>query len=226
MAARSRHSRRRADARPGLSGAFVDCRRCFTRVTADAPHCPECGADPRTGLPSLKRGTMDRVRVCQGVWIRCLALALDRVVLAGVFFLVALVVFLALNGAGDFAVVGEEPSSRPLWLLFGAAGFAYFWFCEAVWGRTLGKRVCDLRVVRKDGSRPRAGAVFVRTALRAVDWLPFAYAVGALAVVVTPRRQRLGDLAAGTVVVRCRLVAVDRLADEGRATIPWPGPVE
>ena len=62
----------------------IACRRCGRIVSAEAPHCPECRADPRTGLSSYRGGERDRVRVCEGVGIRCVAFAVDFVILSAV----------------------------------------------------------------------------------------------------------------------------------------------
>jgi uncharacterized RDD family membrane protein YckC len=200
---------------------LIDCARCGRSVTSEAPRCPECGADPRTGIATFKRGEMDRVRVCQGVWIRCLALFIDFVVVSAVTLLAALFVYLVLLGRGDFAVVGKEPSSWPLWVAAFSGAFIYFWWCEAVWGRTLGKRLCDLRVVRRDGAKLGAGGAFVRNLLRIVDWLPFYNLLGAAVIWATPGNQRIGDIAARSAVVRTKLVAVGRLDDGTLPIVPW-----
>jgi uncharacterized RDD family membrane protein YckC len=192
-------------------------------VSAHAPHCPECGADPRTGRSSYHRGDRDRVRVCAGVGIRAVALAIDVAVLSGVFLLIALVVYLLLVAAGEFAVVGREPEPWPLWVAFSTAAFFYFWIAEAAWGRTVGKRVCDLRVVRADGRPIGAGASFMRNVLRAVDFLPAFYVVATIVVWLTPRNQRVGDLAARTVVVRPRTVSLGAVEAARLPVVPWPG---
>jgi uncharacterized RDD family membrane protein YckC len=104
----------------------------------------------------------------------------------------------------------EESSGYSLWAetagrprtLFFLLTFAYFFGTELVWAQTLGKRVMKLRVVRADGTPATAGPLFVRNVVRLVDWLPFAYVIGAIAVFATgQRRQRLGDMAARTKVV-------------------------
>lgn len=206
-----------------MDDSTIACRRCGRVVTAQAPRCPECGADPRTGMSGYRDGARDRVRVCEGVAVRFYAFALDFVILCAVFFLIGLFVYLILVGAGEFAVVGEEPPPWPLWVVFSAAGFLYFWVGEARWTRTLGKRLFDLRVVRTDGGRVGYGAAFVRTLLRCVDWLPALYLAGAIAVSLTPKRQRLGDLAARTVVVRPRTMPAEEIAAGRLPTAPWPG---
>lgn len=200
----------------------IRCARCGTRVSPQAPRCTECGADPRTGQATFQRGELDRVRVCQGVWPRAQALVVDALLVFVVWLLVALVWYLALVGAGSFAeVTPQSPSAQPLWILAGVGVPLYFWLSQAIWGRTLGMRAFGLRVVTTSGHRPGVLATLVRTLLMAVDWLPVFFVLGALSIWLTPRNQRLGDLAAGTVVVRPKLVAVDRLQTGGPPIAPW-----
>ena len=68
-------------------------------------------------------------------------------------------------------------------------------------GRTLGKVVAKTRVIRTDGRPVTFAVVLVRNLVRILDWLPSFYVVGAVTAIVTRRTQRLGDLAAGTLVV-------------------------
>lgn len=69
-------------------------------------------------------------------------------------------------------------------------------------GQTLGKRLLRLRVVDERGLRLTVEQVVMRNLLRAVDVLPACYLVGGLAALASTRGQRLGDLAAATIVVR------------------------
>ena len=71
-------------------------------------------------------------------------------------------------------------------------------------GRTPGKRWTGLRVVRSGGRRSRFTRSAMRNILRLIDILPGFYGVGMAVIFVTPHNQRLGDLAAGTLVVRDR----------------------
>jgi uncharacterized RDD family membrane protein YckC len=71
-------------------------------------------------------------------------------------------------------------------------------------GRTPGKRMNGLRVVRSEGQPVDLVTSVIRNLLRIVDFLPASYLVGIISIVVTDRNQRLGDLAAGTLVVRER----------------------
>jgi uncharacterized RDD family membrane protein YckC len=81
--------------------------------------------------------------------------------------------------------------------------FGYPMACDALLdGRTVGRRVTGLRLVTEDGGRVGVLAAAVRNIVRLVDILPGAYSIGALAVIVSSRNQRVGDMAAGTLVVR------------------------
>jgi uncharacterized RDD family membrane protein YckC len=73
---------------------------------------------------------------------------------------------------------------------------------EWTWnGQTLGKRLMHLRVMDESGLPLRFSQVMVRNLLRAVDVLPVAYLVGGTAAIVSRKAQRLGDVAAATIVV-------------------------
>ena len=75
--------------------------------------------------------------------------------------------------------------------------------CELFWrGQTPGKKLLGLRVMDERGLKLRPSQVVVRNLLRFVDMLPFFYALGGAVCLFNSRSQRLGDLAAGTVVVR------------------------
>jgi uncharacterized RDD family membrane protein YckC len=99
-------------------------------------------------------------------------------------------------------------------LQFGRAGWgvvlltAFFvewllpaWF-EAAWrGQTPGKRLMRLAVLNDDGTPVRWPGALTRNLLRAVDFLPFLYGTGLVSMLANRDFKRLGDLAAGTVVV-------------------------
>ena len=100
---------------------------------------------------------------------------------------------------------------------FGAAMSAIGYFvisigygiaCEWVWrGQTVGKRLMRLRVVDAEGMRLQFNQIVVRNLLRFVDSLPATYLVGGLICWFSPRCQRLGDIAANTIVIRIPRVA-------------------
>ena len=88
---------------------------------------------------------------------------------------------------------------RGLSIFLVSSTLAYFFLCEALWGQTIGKRVMGLRVLMRDGSPAGANAVSARTLLRLIEDNP----IGLVVMVLSGRRrQRLGDLLAGTIVAR------------------------
>jgi uncharacterized RDD family membrane protein YckC len=97
-----------------------------------------------------------------------------------------------------------------------AGVFLSGWGWDVAWevagdGRTPGKRVVGLRVVRSDGAPVGLVESLARNVLRAIE-LPLGYAPGVLMIALGPRRQRLGDLVAGTLVVRDRRYDLSRYA--------------
>ncbi len=117
------------------------------------------------------------------------------------FVLLALVAGLFGNETASDASVAVKVRGGPM-VLFLLLAFAYFVATEKLSGQTIGKRVMKLRVVGSDGAQPSTRAVLLRNVLRFVDWLPFFYVVGLIAVFATgERRQRLGDIVAKTRVI-------------------------
>jgi uncharacterized RDD family membrane protein YckC len=78
-------------------------------------------------------------------------------------------------------------------------------------GRTIGKMAAGIRVVASGGEPIAFLASAIRNILRLVDFLPAMYAAGAVTIVATRNDQRLGDLAAGTLVVRDKFPGVASL---------------
>lgn len=88
-------------------------------------------------------------------------------------------------------------------LLFFAIQLLYGMTLEWFWGgRTLGKRLFQLRVIDDRGLRLRPSQVVLRNLMRSIDSMPAFYLVGGICSFFNRRYQRLGDLAAGTVVIR------------------------
>lgn len=89
--------------------------------------------------------------------------------------------------------------------LFMIALFLMEWFYpvvfELLWGATPGKRALGLKVVHSNGTPVCWQASVMRNLLRAADFLPLFYMFGLTSMLCNPRFQRLGDLAAGTLVV-------------------------
>ena len=97
-------------------------------------------------------------------------------------------------------------------ILYFVISIGYAIFLEWRWhGQTLGKRVLGLRVIDAQGLRLQLSQVILRNLLRFVDMLPVLYLVGGLACLFSRNCQRLGDLAAGTVVARERTARTPNL---------------
>jgi hypothetical protein len=76
---------------------------------------------------------------------------------------------------------------------------------ELVWnGQSPGKRWVGLRVIRTDGTPITLSESLIRNLVRLVDFMPLAYGVGVVTMFVNAQARRLGDLAAGTIVVHDR----------------------
>jgi uncharacterized RDD family membrane protein YckC len=105
--------------------------------------------------------------------------------------------------------------------------FGYFIVWEAVWnGQTPGKRAMRLRVVGDRGEPIGFAQSAIRNLVRIVDFLPVAYGIGVIVLFINGRGKRLGDLAAGTVVVREReRIALHDLASASPAA-PAASPEE
>lgn len=81
--------------------------------------------------------------------------------------------------------------------------WGYYIFFELSWnGRTPGKKTLNLRVIRQDGMPITVTESIIRNLVRLVDFLPVAYGLGVVAMFIDSKSRRLGDLAAGTLVVR------------------------
>jgi uncharacterized RDD family membrane protein YckC len=100
-------------------------------------------------------------------------------------------------------VFGSDFVAAAQLIAYFALTFGYSIFFEWVWrGQTIGKRVLQLRVVDADGLRLTSAQIVIRNLLRLVDLLPLCYTIGGAFLVLSPKLQRLGDLAANTVVIR------------------------
>jgi uncharacterized RDD family membrane protein YckC len=114
---------------------------------------------------------------------------------------------LALGGVAALVALGLGPDGAAGLVVLSLTGFAITFGYDVLFevlagGRTPGKRLGGLRVVTALGGPITFRTSAIRNLLRLVDFLPAAYATGATLIVATRRNQRLGDLAAGTLVVR------------------------
>jgi uncharacterized RDD family membrane protein YckC len=137
-----------------------------------------------------------------GVASRTIAFAIDVLALAVTLLVLLVITFLVVGDSGDGG------GGAALVAVLTSLGVVIVWFTafETLWrGRTLGKAAMGLRVVSADGTTVRFQQAFLRAAVGIVDFflLPIGF-VAVVSVLVSPRDQRLGDMAAGTLVVRER----------------------
>ena len=158
-----------------------------------------------------------------GIGSRFLAIALDTVIQFGIGIILMIVAIVILVYTPVFP-------EKPLWVGAGMVAmifllnFGYFTAFEIMWnGQTPGKRQAGIRVV-KDSGRPLTSAEFVgRNLLRIVDMLPGFYAVGILVALLNKQNKRLGDLLAGSIVVREASIADLKPNWQTDATAIMPG---
>jgi uncharacterized RDD family membrane protein YckC len=99
-----------------------------------------------------------------------------------------------------FSSFGEVAS----WTAGGICFFGYYFLSEVIFGNTFGKWCCDLRIRTLAGKKCRWWQMSIRSILRVLEVNPLLFGAlpAGVALLLTPQRQRIGDLIAGTVVVR------------------------
>jgi uncharacterized RDD family membrane protein YckC len=145
-----------------------------------------------------------------GLGSRFLALVIDQVIqiaiLIAIFFGIALALTRVGPSSGSDAPIGKLSESIAiafLVVIIFTVLFGYFIVFEAAWnGQTPGKKALGLRVVRDGGYPIDFGASLIRNLIRVGEWLIGYYLIAAISAIVSPENKRIGDLAAGTIVVR------------------------
>lgn len=154
--------------------------------------------------------------------LRAGALVVDKAVIAVVLTVVAAVI--RILGLISADLVGLLST-----ILFFLISQGYHIACEWLWGgQSLGKRLLRLRVVDSGGLRLSFTQVTMRNLLRFIDALPCLYLVGGGAALLSAKGQRLGDLAAGTLVIwnpEERLPEIEHLGGEKYNSLRAHGPV-
>ena len=156
-----------------------------------------------------------------GLGSRFVAVLLDHLIQAGFYFV--FIIF----GAIVFGALANRINLLGKWVLAGfiAVNFLLVWgyytLFEAFWhGQTPGKHIMKLRVIKDSGRQITLFEAMSRNLLRIVDYLPAFYLVGVITMLCTKRNQRLGDLAAGTIVVHERSDEQPLLIERGTSIMP------
>ena len=148
-----------------------------------------------------------------GIGSRFLAILLDQALQSVVFFLIILLLYAASPKDVQTRVGASDPTlgTAAKWvvaafiLVLFLMQWGYFVLFEAFWhGQTPGKRVMKLRVLKDSGRSITLFESMTRNLVRIVDSLPSLYVVGLIAMLSNRQNKRLGDFAAGTIVVHER----------------------
>jgi uncharacterized RDD family membrane protein YckC len=146
-----------------------------------------------------------------GIGSRFIALLVDYLIWIPSILLVGKLFSYILPSLSAFNRLSEQWAVAIYIFLLFLFNWGYFTLFEAFWnGRTPGKRVARVRVIQRSGRPIGLFESMARNFIRYIDMIPFLvpYAVGTIAIFVTRDHQRLGDLAAGTLVVRDRIEEV------------------
>jgi len=142
-----------------------------------------------------------------GIGSRFLASLLDTTIVVFLQVVILIVVTLIIQSV-DGSVFSDQISAW-VYAIFGLIAAVFYWgyyvFFEMLWnGQSPGKRWVGLRVIRGDGMPITLSESLIRNLARLVDFLPAAYGIGIVTMFIDKQSRRLGDLAAGTLVVQDR----------------------
>ena len=133
---------------------------------------------------------------------RILAIIVDGIIVGLPTGLMAALLGAFSSGGGEFSAPLEGVAGLFVALTSVVLYFGYYVLMEGYLGQTVGKMLLGIKVVREDdGGVPGVKAAAIRTVLRIVDGL-FSYLVAFVVVLASAKNQRLGDMAAHTLVVR------------------------
>ena len=185
--------------------------------------CPSCG---RFASPDAKfcgycrysfQGSPDVYEASTATGQRLIAGLIDGILMIVLFTVMALA-FAGTEQAGN----NQQTVRIGLWneqfLFYLAIVYGYYVVLEMLFGGTVGKLMLGLRVIKVSGAPYGLGAALLRNLLRFVDSFPFGlYVVGLVFIAATEKKQRLGDIVAGTAVVK----ASTAKARPGRGLSPF-----
>jgi uncharacterized RDD family membrane protein YckC len=160
-----------------------------------------------------------------GVGARSYAFVLDwhiRLLAAVVWIYLAAFLFYDLS---VFSSLFEEDSANAAaaWVIFLPAAIVYFFYHPiletAMHGSTPGKRTAGVRLMTLEGFTPGIGSILIRNIFRLIDSLPGVYTVGLIVAIFTKNHVRIGDIAAGTVLVYEKNTGKQSLSDVAQQSL-------
>lgn len=154
-----------------------------------------------------------------GIGSRFVAVLIDTILWFFSLFLLWLVFYFVAPSIHAFNSLSFQWAFAIVVFLIFLFNWGYFTLFEAFWnGRTPGKKLAKIRVIQRSGRPIGLFESMARNFIRYIDQFPGPYAVGVIAMFVTKQHQRLGDLAAGTLVVRDREQETPLWGDTGSRT--------
>src|SRR5690348_9808541 len=183
------------------------CGFCGRELQAGVGFCSACGKPVAATPSSTMPGQIPPVYMGERPNLasegdRIVAVIIDTILIF-VVSLVIVIPLLLLGGFfgffGSYAFVFFGPITLLSWLLW----LLYFTYFESTSGQTLGKQLMNIRVVDETTMQHLDFArSFVRNILRIVDWLPFFYLIGFILIATNSKKQRIGDMAARSIVIK------------------------
>ena len=139
-----------------------------------------------------------------GVGSRIVAVIVDHIIVGIITAVLAIPLGLQMftmsaAGLADPAVLMAQ--TMGMWVLSFVLWILYFSYFESKTGQTLGKKVVNIKVTKEDGKQPTFTDALIRNILRIIDIIGI-YIIGFIVILATEKKQRIGDIAAHTVVVK------------------------
>ena len=170
---------------------------------------PDMNEQPAAEMPSPVEAPPLQL---QGVAIRFVALLIDVIILGIITTIITapfgvptmITITNVTNGASQITSVATNPFVAFGRLIAFIIDLLYFTFLLGAYGQTVGKMAVKIKVVKEDGTKISYADALVRTILYFIDAIPYVipFLLGAILIWTSDQKQRLGDRAARTVVVR------------------------
>jgi uncharacterized RDD family membrane protein YckC len=158
-----------------------------------------------------------------GIGSRFIAILVDYLIWGFVFLILGLLAAIIIPALHFFGGISANWAIGIILLIVFLLQWGYFALFEAFGnGRTPGKRVAHIRVIHQSGRGINFVEALARNLVRFVDAAPSFYAVGVIAMFLSKRSQRLGDMVAGTLVVRDREIDSPNWSEGSGRTITAP----
>ncbi len=158
-----------------------------------------------------------------GIGSRFIAILIDTLIWVAAMVVVVILAAILLPAVHFAGHVSENWVAGVVILILFLLQWGYFALFEAFNnGRTPGKRVANIHVIHRSGRAISFVEALARNLVRFVDYLPSFYTVGVIAIFLSKQSQRLGDMVAGTLVVRDRAIESPHWGELGSRTITAP----